>query len=784
MDPMLTKWLNPMFSLSDRSRMPVQMAPLWEMKDSLPGMAMWLEKVALSLVSVQTIPTQLGPMMRTLSLTASALIAASISRPFSPISLPPAEMMTVPPTPAPGVGSTVVRGIDGAVMLYVPAAVFEMGSPDAENGNPLHRVSLDGFWIDRNEVTNRAFASFLNSFPDLTPVSAAQWIDPWLENSRLVYDGSQWAAAEGFEDHPVTAVNWPGAQAYCQWAGARLPTEAEWELAARGTEGRINPAGEDIACEEANVCGVDTVPVGSIPADASPYGLMDMGGNAMEWVSDWFHPYYFESKVTQNPRGPLYGVNKVLRGGSYLASSPAYARREVPPSFAEPGAGFRCAISAHEPGPPAFGQFYAQEVCAQPEGETIWTECVTGLTRQDDGSFQVHLLWNASSEECQTRDVAAELAGLYLVDEHGGRVDPTGVVDYSGKTCAKNSTARLSFPKPEDSSAWVVFYDDQLGLSTGPFPLPWVVPVISGAQPTFAPTPRPLAERFQPVNTFSVNASVASLEWSPDGRSLLVVKTDGGLALLDASSGSPWPPLNAGGMQILAARGAWSPDGSRLAVCEGAEIFMFDGQAEVFYYTLTAPAAVQQLLWSPDGKTLAAVLQDGTLRLFSPSAAQMIRTINQFAGISFAAWSPDGGKLALQAADGLHLVQAADSQPLARWDFLLSPAWSPDGAWVAGYLMQRVILQSTLTGERMEADAPEFSPAGGALVAWAPDGGYFVTANRGEIAIWSAGGQLRPRGSLAVPSGLATSLDFSPDGNFLASGSDDGSVVIWAIGPE
>lgn len=713
-----------------------------------------------------------------LLLTACLPVAQSAPPPPAPTDTP------VPPTPTPDIGAAVVRGSDGAVMLYVPAATFEMGSPGAEKGNPLHLVSLDSYWIDRTEVTNRAFAAFLNSHQNLTPVSAAQWFDPWLENGRLLFTDGAWTVVEGYEDHPVAAVNWPGAQAYCQWAGARLPTEAEWELAARGPGGSADPAGGLITCEQANVCGSETAPVGSFPADVSLYGVMDLNGNVMEWVSDWFYPYYFESEVTHNPKGPLYGVNKVLRGGFYLSAFPANDRQETSPSFTGPNAGFRCAISAHEPGPPASGQFHPLEACAQSEGEVVWTECVTGLTRRDDGSLQLHLVWDVSGEECLTRDIAAELTGLYLVSENGSRIDPTGVIDFSGRTCANNSTARLSFPKLDDSTAWVAFYDEHLGISTGPFPLPWVVPVISGVQPTFAPTPRPLAERFQQVNTFSLDASIADLSWSPDGRSLLVKKMNSEMNIVDAASGALWPPLNAGGLQIHAVDGAWSPDGARLAVTDGGEIYMFDARAETFFYSLTPPAAVVQMFWSPDGKTLAAVLQDGTLRLFSPSAAQMTRTIHDYAGIAFAAWSPDGEKLAVQAADSFHLIRAVDAHPLAHREFLLAPAWSPDSAWVAGYIFQQVVLENAQTGERLTADAPEFSPTGGSLIAWAPGGGFFVTANRGEISLWALDGEIRQRGSLPVPSGSATCLGFSPDGGYLASGADDGSIVIWAVDAE
>ncbi len=698
---------------------------------------------------------------------------------------PPTPTATpVPPTPTPGVGATVVRGIDGATMLYVPGTTFEMGVDGGEKGNPPHLVTLDSYWIDRSEVTNRAFAAFLNSFQNLTQTSAAQWFNLWSENSRLVLADGQWKPVEGYADHPVTTVNWPGALAYCQWAGVRLPTEAEWELAARGPEGRAYPTGDLIGCEQANICSAEPAPVGSYAQDASPYGVMDMAGNVMEWVADWFHPYYFESEITHNPRGPLYGANKILRGGFFLAAFPAFDRMETSPSFADPGTGFRCAVSTSTDAPPNPDQFYALEACMQVEGDIPWTECVTGLSRREDGSVAVHLLWDVSTDECVTIDPAAGLANYYLVDDLGNRVNADGIIDYTGKTCVNNSVGRISFPSLSDQAGWAVFYDDNLGVFSNPFPLPWVTPVISGGQPEFAPTPRPLNERFQQLASFKMDAGVANLAWSADGRSLLVKKNNGSLTVIDAATGNPWPPLDAGGMQVRALDGAWSPDGSRLVVTDGSDLYMFDAQGSVFFYTLTAPAGVRQLVWSPDGKTLAGVLDDGTVRLFSISAAQMTRTINQFPGASFAAWSPDGEKMAILASDGAHLLNPADMTPLANWEPIVAPAWSPDSAWIAGYFTQQVILQSAASGERFSAPSPEFTAMAGAPVAWASNGEFFASANQSQITFWALGDQLRQLGSLPDQPGQVTGLDFSPDGAFMVSGSDDGTVIIWTIGGE
>ncbi len=722
--------------------------------------------------------------MKKISLVLLSAILLAACLPKVQSAPPPPTETPIPPTPTPGIGTTVVRGIDGATMLYVPAAMFEMGVAGGEKGNPPHQVALDSYWIDRTEVTNRAFAAFLNSFQNLTPASAAQWFNVWSENSRLVLIDGQWRPVEGYEQHPVTAVNWPGAQAYCQWAGVRLPTEAEWELAARSPEGRVFPSGDVIGCEQANICSTEPAPVASFAQDASLYGVMDLAGNVMEWVSDWFYPYYFESEITHNPRGPLNGVNKVLRGGFFLTSFPAYDRMEISPSFADPGAGFRCAVSTTTDAPPNPDQFYALESCVQAEGDYTWTECVTGLSRREDGSVMVHVLWDVSTDECVTIDPAAGLANYYLVDDLGNRVDATGFLDYTGRTCVNNSVGRLIFPRLSDQAGWAVLYDDILGVFTNPFPLPWINPVISGGQPDFAPTPRPLNERFQQIAAYSLDAGVSSLSWSADGRSLLVKKNNGSLTILDASSGNPWPPLNASGMQVNAVDAAWSPDGSRLVATDGSDLYMFDAGAATFFYTLTPPAAVRQLVWSPDGKTLAGVLADGSVRLFSVSAAQMNKTINQFPGASFAAWSPDGEKLAIQAGDGVHLLRPADLQPLAHWETMNAPAWSPDSAWLAGYVSRQVILQSAASGERVSFPSPEFTAAAGAPVAWSADGEFFASANLGQITFWALGDQLRQLGSLPDQPGQVTGLDFSSDGGFMASGSDDGSLIIWSIGSE
>jgi formylglycine-generating enzyme required for sulfatase activity len=193
---------------------------------------------------------------------------------------------------------------DGALYVPVPAGEFLMGSPEGvgqADEHPQHTVYLDAFWIMQTEVTNAQYAQC---------VAAGACGSP---------DNSRWQDA-AYADHPVTYVDWDQANAYAQWAGGRLPTEAEWEKAARGTDGRTYPWGNEApAASLANCCHFvnDTTPVGSYPAGASPYGALDMAGNVWEWTSDWYDSSYYSQSPAQNPSGPTGGNVRVMRGGAY-----------------------------------------------------------------------------------------------------------------------------------------------------------------------------------------------------------------------------------------------------------------------------------------------------------------------------------------------------------------------------------------------------------------------------------------------------------------------------------
>jgi eukaryotic-like serine/threonine-protein kinase len=259
--------------------------------------------------------------------------------------LPPTSMPTITftPTPLPGIGSTWVSPLDGMTMLYIPAGEFNMGSLQGfDNEQPVHAVYLDSYWIDQTEVTTAMYQTCV----------AAGVCDPPHEadsNTRSDYYGNP-----QYADYPVINVDWNQANAYCEWRGARLPTEAEWEKAARGTDGRTYPWGEEIDCSRANfsTCVFDTDKVGSRPSGASFYGLFDMAGNVWEWLSDWLSDTYYQTSPYKNPQGPSTGEYHVQRGGSWGGDEPdvrSSYRNWFRPDFWYVTIGFRCARSVALP---------------------------------------------------------------------------------------------------------------------------------------------------------------------------------------------------------------------------------------------------------------------------------------------------------------------------------------------------------------------------------------------------------------------------------------------------
>ena len=238
-------------------------------------------------------------------------------------------------------------------MIYIPPGEFPMGCDPAYNAGddcpprelPLHTVYLDGYYIDKFEVTNAYYAMCVAAGVCDAPAEFSSY-------SRPFYFGNP-----QYANYPVVWVNWEDAGNYCAWVGKRLPTEAEWEKAARGPTIQTYPWGDEPpSCSLANsidaitgeYCMGDTAEVGSYPTGASPYGVLDLAGNVFEWTQDWWLELYYLESPYENPTGPETGIYKVMRsGGWYCAWSGL--RTAARQSFHELTSfyhiGFRCAAS-------------------------------------------------------------------------------------------------------------------------------------------------------------------------------------------------------------------------------------------------------------------------------------------------------------------------------------------------------------------------------------------------------------------------------------------------------
>jgi formylglycine-generating enzyme required for sulfatase activity/serine/threonine protein kinase len=278
-------------------------------------------------------PIQAAPPEKTVEVPTAALIPSTTLTP-SALSGPPADAHA---------GDPWTRPADGAVMVYIPAGEFLMGSTDDDSNavrdeRPQHTVYLDAFWIDRTEVTNAQYASCVAA-------GACEQAGNW-DNSDL-----------NGPDQPVVNVSWYDAHAYAAWVGGRLPTEAEWEKAARGASGRLYPWGPDLPdCNRAAYrdCVDNPVAVGSHPAGASPYGVLDMAGNVAEWVADWHLGDYYAQSPGRNPQGPDSGAFRVVRGGAYSDGQSflrCAGRVSADPNFRVWPYGLRVVMTSNSPEP-------------------------------------------------------------------------------------------------------------------------------------------------------------------------------------------------------------------------------------------------------------------------------------------------------------------------------------------------------------------------------------------------------------------------------------------------
>jgi formylglycine-generating enzyme required for sulfatase activity len=249
--------------------------------------------------------------------------------------------------------------------VFVPAGQFYMGCSedlssvkcDTDN-RPIHAVYLDAFYIDRTEVTNAQYAACVTAGACRFPIeNSSESRSDYFTNPR-------------YAEYPVINVDWNRADAYCRWIGRRLPTEAEWEKAARGTDLRAFPWGNELpTCERSNIndpvelggpglCVGDTITVGNYATNASPYGALDMVGNVSEWVNDLYESRYYQNSPYYNPQGPSYTIEgeHLVRGGAWnnvgIVNADAWVRLDGSEIYHYHSIGFRCARSAGPGGTP------------------------------------------------------------------------------------------------------------------------------------------------------------------------------------------------------------------------------------------------------------------------------------------------------------------------------------------------------------------------------------------------------------------------------------------------
>lgn len=313
---------------------------------------------------------------------------------FAPTTVTKDQTVETPATPLVQLSEpsdTKIRPADGMTMVYVPAGEFEMGNTGIQwmwsgslimgdldlqvftDESPQHAVTLDDFWIDQTEVTVEMFHAFVEATGHETTAEIEGWGAPWtdgpMEEEWPHVPGTDWRHPHGpdssaMDDHPVVQVTWEDAAAYCEWAGGHLPTEAQWEMAARGTDLRLWPWGDTYDGNRGSFCDAScpvkrwnhdayddgyalTAPVGSFRGGASPYGALDMAGNVWEWVADWYDENYYSDSPYENPTGPRFGTERTQRGGAWIDNESwvrTTVRHATPPGTRADDLGFRCAL--------------------------------------------------------------------------------------------------------------------------------------------------------------------------------------------------------------------------------------------------------------------------------------------------------------------------------------------------------------------------------------------------------------------------------------------------------
>jgi formylglycine-generating enzyme required for sulfatase activity/WD40 repeat protein len=668
-------------------------------------------------------------------------------------------------------------------MSLVPAGEFQMGcDPDFYIGScrddelPLHTVFVDDYYIDRYEVTNAEYRSC---------AEAGACSQPELDSSDT---HEAYYSNLDFSEHPVIWVTWEDASDYCSWVGKRLPTEAEWEKAARGSCDarefawgieRPNCSLANIATSDSN-CGTDSGRVGTRPEGGSPYGLMDMNGNVREWVNDWFQADYYGHSPVDNPTGPPVGNEKVVRGGSWNTSIDLIrnsVRGSAPLDSSMSDLGFRCALSANVPGvEPSTVSSNATitfPVSACMGGGNRLRECVTGVLPRDDGTLQVNLYWR-DEENYQLWKKGTDVGNrnMYITDELGNRYDQLEVNEPDpGRRLPVMTDIHgwFIFPSFDPEAQCFVFHDDDQRMQSPPFPRTWSTTDTS--RTTEKATAKDVV--LTNVKTFQLDDWVWDLNWSPDGRSLAVERYLKGYEVWDVEYGQRWPPRQGRFSD-------WSNEGAKLAIVMLGRVDIWDGRAAEELFSIPVDGAVK-VDWSPDDSLIAVCGPEESVSVWDGSTAAFVADIHGDGHSARSlAFSPDGKYVAADFADIL-LWNVASQAVEHRIPLANSPAWSPDGTQIAVETRNGIEVYDLNTEMYAFRFPAELTGAmGPKLIDWSSDGSFIAASTGTSISVWDAHtGEI-----LVVQDGPGSDLygiQFSRDSRYLAVGSKNGEILIYEI---
>jgi TolB protein len=512
-------------------------------------------------------------------------------------------------------------------MVYVPGGEFRMGAVRKLDAL-VHTVTLDSFWIDRTEVTNTYYSRCVAAGACSAPTTCS-WGEPTYEDPAKA-------------DHPVICVSWQAARTYCQWAGGRLPTEAEWEYAARGPDSTTYPWGDQFDGTRLNSCDVNcphedlrstdyddgygqTAPVASYPGGASWCGALDLAGNAWEWVADW-HDAYPLTRQT-NPTGPETGTERPIRGGSWFDSNEhgflrADNRHPYDPRAYDHLVGFRCVVPATSvpptdtPVPPTATLIPATDTPIPPTATPLPpTETPTPLPPPTGSSGGVLAF-------VSTRDGNGE---IYTMNADGSDLRRlTNWQDWDGMPSWSPDGMQIVYYTHLSDNNWVIMVMDANGQNRRQLT---DSNVCDGA-PSWSPDG-------------ALIAFTSSPDCDIDSREIYVMNADGSnqRQLTDSELGNWFS--------------SWSPDSQRIAYTSNR-----DGNEEI--YVMAADGGNQLRLtydertdnepaWSPDGQQIAFVSdRDGNeeIYLMNPVGTGLVRLTDNDLKDQFPTWSPDGRQIA------------------------------------------------------------------------------------------------------------------------------------------